>query len=89
MLASIDTGYTGFRIPTSGELVFETLNLQDEVNTDLVKKFEAHTSSLFINEVRDGTDHIEEVTDIWTKLGRDEAFIEVVKTAIEEHLEKI
>ncbi|NQT74026.1 MAG: hypothetical protein HQ553_14880 [Chloroflexi bacterium] len=74
---------------SSGELVFKVYDLQDEANAESVKKYEAHSSSLFINEINNGTDQIEEITDIWTKLGRDEAFIEVVKTAIEEHLENI
>lgn len=74
---------------SSGELVFKVYNLQDEANAESVEKYEAHSSSLFINEIKTGTDQIEEVTDIWTKLGRDEAFIEVVRTAIEEHLENI
>jgi hypothetical protein len=33
--------------------------------------------------VTDGTDHIEEVTDIWLVIGNDEAFIEIVKSKIE------
>lgn len=69
-----------------GKLVFKVLDLQEEANAAYLRKYEAHTSSLFINEVKDGIDHIEEVSDIWTKLGRDEAFIEVVKSAIEKHL---
>ncbi len=73
----------------SGELVFKIFNLEDEANAEFVKKYEAHSSSLFINQINNGTDQIEEITDIWTKLGRDEAFIEVVKTAIGDHLENI
>lgn len=73
----------------SGELVFKVYDLQDEANAKSVEKYAAHSSSLFINEIKNGTDQIEEITDIWTKLGRDEAFIEVIKTAIDEHLENI
>jgi len=33
-----------------------------------------------------GTDHIEQVTDIWFVIGDDEAFVEVVKSKIEKSL---
>lgn len=70
----------------NGSLVFNAFNLQDEANAEIVEKYRAYSSSLFISEIKDGTESIEEVTDIWTKLGRDEEFIEVVKTALEQHL---
>jgi hypothetical protein len=41
---------------------------------------------LFINTIKDGSDHIEQVTDIWLAIGNDEAFVEVVKTKIEKSL---
>ena len=70
----------------SGKVTFEAFNVEDKENATIVKKYGAFTSSLFINTVRDGTDHIEEVTDIWFVLGDDEAFIEVVKDKIEKSL---
>jgi len=70
----------------SGKVTFEVFNVGDKENAGIVKKYGAFTSSLFINTVRDGTDHIEEVTDIWFVLGNDEAFIEVVKSKIERSL---
>ena len=70
----------------SGKVTFEVFNVEDKGNATIVKKYGAFTSSLFINTVRDGTDHIEEVTDIWFVLGDDEAFIEVVKDKIEKSL---
>jgi hypothetical protein len=33
--------------------------------------------------VADGTDHIEEVPDIWLVIGDDDAFVETVKNKIE------
>jgi hypothetical protein len=39
-----------------------------------------------INTIRGGTGHIEEVTEIWFVLGEDEAFVELVKSKIEESL---
>ncbi len=70
----------------SGKVTFEVFNVEDKENTTIVKKYGAFTSSLFINTIRDGTDHIEEVTDIWFVLGKDERFVEVVKSKIEESL---
>jgi len=70
----------------SGKLVLKAVDVEDKENAAIVKKYGAYTSSLFINTVRSGTDHIEEVTDIWFVLGNDEAFAEVVKSKIEESL---
>ena len=36
--------------------------------------------------MRDGTDHIEVVTDIWLVIGDDEAFVEIVKSKVEKSL---
>ncbi len=73
----------------SGEVIFKVVNVEDKQNASIVKKYGAFTSSLFINAVKDGTDHIEEVTDIWFLLGNDEAFIEIVRDKIEESLKGV
>jgi hypothetical protein len=70
----------------SGDLVLRVLNVQDEANAAMAEKYEAYGSSLYVNEVIDGTDHIEPVTDIWFVVGDDEACSSLVKAAIEEHL---
>jgi|GEM_PF-1958132 len=70
----------------SGKVTFETLNVEDDKNAAIIKKYDAYTSSLFINTITDGTDHIEEVTEIWFVLGDDEAFAKVVRSKIEESL---
>ncbi|GAI09514.1 unnamed protein product [marine sediment metagenome] len=49
----------------SGKVIFKAVNIGDKENATIVKKYGAFTSSLFINTIREGTDHIEEVTDIW------------------------
>ncbi|GAI81193.1 unnamed protein product, partial [marine sediment metagenome] len=71
---------------TSGKLTFKTFNVEDKENATIVKKYGAFTSSLFINTIRDGTDYVEEVTDIWFVLGDDEAFVEEVRSEIEKSL---
>jgi cytoskeletal protein RodZ len=68
----------------SGKVTFQSINVQDEANADIVEKYNnASYLTLCINTVTDGTDHIEEVTDIWLVIGNDEAFIEIVKSKIE------
>ena len=70
----------------SGKITWATYDVAAEENAATVEKYEAYTSSLFINTITDGTDHIEQLTEIWSVLGEDEAFIEVVKSAIEQSL---
>ncbi len=70
----------------SGKVIFQSINVQDEAKTDIVNKYGAYTSSLFINTIKDGSDHIEQVTDIWFVIGDDEAFVEVVKSEVEKSL---
>jgi len=71
----------------SGEIVFVAINLQDANNADMVQKFGAYTSSLFLNDVEGGADNIEEMTDVWFVLWEDEEFADTLKDAIEERLE--
>ena len=73
----------------SGKLTFEALSVEAKENATVVKKYGAFTSSLFTNIIRDGTDHIEEIRDIWFILGNDEAFVEVVRDKIEKSLKGI
>jgi hypothetical protein len=70
----------------NGKLTFQSLDVQDSENAAIVQKYGAYSSQLFINNVKDGTDHIEQVTDIWLVIGQDEAFVEVVKNKIEKSL---
>ncbi len=73
----------------SGKVTFEVFDVEDEENATIVKKYGAFTSSLFINTIKGGSDHIEEITDIWFVLGNDEAFVEVVRGKIEESLKEV
>ena len=70
----------------SGKITLPTFDVAAEENAAIIEKYEAYTSSLFINTIIDGIDHIEQVTEIWSVLGDDEAFIEVVKSKIEQSL---
>ena len=71
----------------SDKVTFQSVNVEDEANADIVEKYNnASYLTLCINTVRDGTDHIEVVTDIWLVIGNDEAFVEIVKSKVEESL---
>ena len=71
----------------SGNVTFQSVNVEDEENADIVEKYNnASYLTLCINTVRDGTDHIEVVTDIWLVWGDDEAFVEIVKSKVEKSL---
>ena len=70
----------------SGKVTFQVINVEDEEKADIVEKYGAYGSQLFINTIKDGTDHIEHVTDIWLVIGDDEAFAEIVKSKIEKSL---
>ncbi len=70
----------------NGKVTFQSIDVQDEANTEIINKYGAYTSSLFINTIKDSSDHIEQVTDIWLVIGDDDAFVEVVKSKIEKSL---
>jgi hypothetical protein len=70
----------------SGKVTFQVFNVQDEANADIVEKYGAYGPSLFINTVKDGTDHIEEATDVYLLIGKDEAFVKTLKSKIEKSL---
>ena len=71
----------------SGKVTFQVIDVQDEANADIVEKYGAYYSSLFINTIKDGTDHIEEATDVYLLIGNDEAFVTALKGKIEKSLE--
>jgi hypothetical protein len=69
----------------SGRVTFQSVNVQDDANADIVEKYNnASYLTLCINTVRDGVNHIEEVTDVWLVIGNDEAFVEIVKSEVEK-----
>lgn len=70
----------------SGKLVFKMIDVQNKANASIVERYGAYGSSLFINDIVNGIDHIEAVTDIWLLIGKDEAFVNLVKSEIEKHL---
>jgi len=70
----------------SGKVTFQVFNVEEDENDDIVEKYQASYLSLYINAVKDGTDHIELVTDLYTLIGNDEASVEALKSKIEKSL---
>ncbi len=73
----------------SGRVTFQVINVQDEENAAIVNKYGASYLTLLINTIRNGTEHIEEVDEIWYCIGDDEAFIKTVKSEIEKSLSEV
>lgn len=64
----------------SGKIVFREINGELPENKDIVNKYQARGSSLFINAIRGQTDHIVEDTTVWRLVNNEEQYI--------AHLEK-
>lgn len=70
----------------SDKLTFQVINIDDKQNADIVEHYGAYGSQLFINTIKDGTDHIEEATDLYVLIHNDEAFVTALKSKIEKSL---
>jgi hypothetical protein len=72
----------------SGKLTFQVCNIGDSKNTDIVNKYGAVGSQLFINTVKDGTDHITDIQEIWSWSCRSDkpGFDQQIKSVIEQSL---
>jgi len=75
----------------SGRMTFGVYNIGDSKNVDIIKKYGAVGSQLFINTAKDGTDHISDIQAIWDwKCRTNKAgFDQQVKDVIEQSLEDI
>ena len=69
-------------------IVFKAINLGDKANAAIIEHYGAYTSSLFINSIKGGIEHIEEVTEIWFLLGKDSEFVALVKSKIDYYLNR-
>jgi hypothetical protein len=69
----------------SGKITYQVLNIQDEKNTTIVKKFGAVSAQLFVNRIVDGKDNIVNIQEIWdwNCRGDKTAFDQNIKNLIE------
>jgi hypothetical protein len=72
----------------SGQMTFGVYNIGDKKNAAIIKKYGAISSQLFINTVKDGSDHITDIQDIWSWhcTSNKEGFDQKVKNVIEQSL---
>jgi hypothetical protein len=75
----------------SGKMTFGVYDIGDSKNADIVKKYGAYSSQLFINTVKDGTDHITDIQDIWSWhcTSNKQSFDQKVKNVIDQSLKDI
>lgn len=59
----------------SGKIVFKDINGELPLNKDMVMKYKATGSSLFVNAITDGVDNIKENTTVWLKISNEQDFI--------------
>jgi hypothetical protein len=69
-------------------MTFGVYNIGDSQNIDIVNKYGAVGSQLFIDTVKDGTDNIKDIQDIWSWSCRTNkaGFDQQVKNVIEQSL---
>jgi len=74
----------------SGEITFQSVNVDEEANYPKAEKFEASGTSLFLNVIVNGKETIIDLTNFAFAEARDKnAFSGELKTKIEEQLKKL
>ncbi len=72
----------------SGKMTFKVLEIGDPENSEVINKYVAFGGQLFINIVKDGTDHITDIKEIndLDCIGDKEGFDNVIRDVIERSL---
>ncbi len=75
----------------SGKLTFQIYAIGNKATVDVVKKYNALGSQLFVNMVTNNTDHIKDIQDIWDwHCSSDKpGFDDKVKTVIRQCLDAV
>jgi hypothetical protein len=75
----------------SGKLTFQIYNIGDKANADVVKRYNALGSQLFVNMIINNADHIKDIQDIWDwRCPSDKpGFDDKVRTVIKQSLEAV
>jgi ABC-type glycerol-3-phosphate transport system substrate-binding protein len=69
-----------------GKVVFRSINGQLPENRDMVQKYQARGSSLYINAIRDGEDDIREEMRVWRLTNNKDQFMDYLEGEIKESL---
>lgn len=72
----------------SGKIVFKDINGDLKENQELVLKYQARGSSLFINAIRDDKDEITEDTTVWRLVSNESQFISYFEKKLSVLLDK-
>jgi hypothetical protein len=70
----------------SGFIEFKEVNVELPENSDIVEKYQASGSSLFVNYIYDGEDHIEEEVQVWRLLSSEIQFRKYLGDKLEKYL---
>jgi hypothetical protein len=75
----------------SGKLIYKIINISDKANTEIVDKYQAYASQLFINKIIDNKDNITDIVEIWDWKCRSDkpGFDAKIKNLIEQSLLEI
>lgn len=70
----------------SGKIVYRDVNGELSENQELVRKYQARGSSLYINAIRDGQDDIKEDVTVWRLVNNEGQFIKYFEGELNELL---
>jgi hypothetical protein len=71
----------------SGMVTFQSVDVQNPDNSEIIEKCGAYTSQLFIITITGDSEHIKHVEEIWKLIGKDEDFSNLVEDKITDALE--
>ena len=71
-----------------GTIVFKEINGELPENNEMVMKYRATGSSLFINAINDGVDNITEDTTVWLKISNEKDFLNYFENKLNNLLGK-
>ncbi len=72
----------------NGTIVFRDINGELSENRDMVMKYQARGSSLFVNAITDGKDKIEEDVTVWRLVNNESQFINYFENKLKKLLGK-
>jgi len=73
----------------SGMVTFQSVDVQNPDNAEIIEKCGAYTSQLFLITVTNDSENVEHVEEIWKLIGEDEDFSNLVKDKITDAMERV
>jgi ABC-type glycerol-3-phosphate transport system substrate-binding protein len=72
----------------NGTIVFIDINVELPINKDIVMKYKARSSSLFVNAITAGNDNIHEDATVWRLVGNEQQFVDYFEAELKKLLGK-